>query len=194
MVGGHEDGAGRRRTGRSGPASRVIPSLVSSRSAGGEVAEGQHDARPDQRHLLVEIRPAGGDLLGQRIAVAGGPALDDVGDVDLARLQAGLLGEQAVEQLAGTTHERPALQVLLPPRPLADHHQVGVRVALAEHHGGPAGGERAAGAGQGDPFDVGEPGHGDPSYRPPALRPPVRGVATVVQSGTRRWSWLWRRA
>ncbi len=45
--------------------------------------------------------------------------------------------EQPVEQLAGASDERLALEVLVAPRCLADEHQVGVRVAHAEDHLGP---------------------------------------------------------
>ncbi len=74
-----------------------------------------------------------------------------------SRSEPRLLGQQAVQQLTGTAHERTALQVLFSSRPLPHDHEVGVGIALPEDHCRPAGGQRAAGTRQGYSFDIGEP-------------------------------------
>ena len=51
--------------------------------------------------------------------------------------------QQLVQQLPGAADERKALLVLVEARPLADEHQVGVGVPVAEHHLGALLGERA---------------------------------------------------
>src|SRR5436305_637480 len=58
--------------------------------------------------------------------------LDHVRDVDIAPLDPGLL-EPLVEDSAGRTDERMALDVLAVARLLADHHHLGVARALAHH-------------------------------------------------------------
>jgi hypothetical protein len=140
---------------------------------GREVAKRYDDPRRDQGQLLVQKRPTGRDLVGQRIPVARRTAFHDIGDVDLIPAQTGLLQKQPVEELPRSTDEGTALQVLFPPRPLAYHHEVGVGIPLTEDDRGPAGGEGAAGAGEGNPFYVGEPRHGDPSYRAACVPPPI---------------------
>ena len=64
--------------------------------------------------------------IGPRVAVVGRPALDHVGDVAGAAVDAELLGHQPVEQLARSAHEGLALEVLVPPRRLAHEHQLGL--------------------------------------------------------------------
>ena len=80
------------------------------------------------------------DLLGQRVAVAGRPALHDVGDVRRTWSRAMPISSQhePVEELAAAADERagPAGPPLA--RALADEQQVGVGVARAEHDLGPA--------------------------------------------------------
>ena len=74
-------------------------------------------------------------------------ALQDVDHEHVPAAQADL-AEQRVEQPPGLTHERQPLLVLVRSGRLADEHEVRVRVARAEHHGVPRGGQlRAAGAG-----------------------------------------------
>src|SRR5215211_5325612 len=72
-------------------------------------------------------------------------ALVDVADVDVLPVQADAL-QQAVEELARGADEGDALAVLVEPGGLADEHQLGVGVALAEHHLGAALVQAAAGA------------------------------------------------
>ena len=51
---------------------------------------------------------AGGDLLGKRVAVLGRAVSDDVGDEDLAPIEADT-GEELVQELAGRADEGLAL-------------------------------------------------------------------------------------
>src|SRR3954470_18965952 len=95
------------------------------------VAERRDHLRLDQLDLPHQVRHALLDLLGQRIAVPGRAALEDVRHKDLAPRQADL-AEQGVEELPGAPHERLALLVLGGAGGLADEHQVGVGVAHAE--------------------------------------------------------------
>ena len=54
-----------------------------------------------------------GDLVGQGVAVLGGPRLEDVGDVDLVAGQAHPLGDHVGQELAGAADERLAGPVLV---------------------------------------------------------------------------------
>src|SRR5215210_3843658 len=105
---------------------------LSREQLGGEVAERADHERLEQLDLAEQVRAALLDLAGKRVAIPGRPALEHVGDEHLPALEPDLL-EQAVEQLAGAADERPALAVLLHPRGLAHEHELGVRVAHAEH-------------------------------------------------------------
>ena len=81
-----------------------------------------------------------------RVAVAGRPALERVGDEHVGARQADLV-EELLEQLARLPDEGQPLLVLVLARRLADEHQVRVGVARAEHDGVARRGElRAAGA------------------------------------------------
>ena len=71
--------------------------------------------------------------------------LDHVGDVGLGTVDAGLL-QRPVEQLARRPDERPALQILLIARLLADQHHTRARSPLAEHRLRTALVQRAGGA------------------------------------------------
>ncbi len=98
-----------------------------------EVAERRDDRRLDQLDLLEEVALAGLDLVGLRVAVPGRPALQDVRYVHVGTGHPDLR-EQLLEQLARLADERQPLPVLVEARRLADEHQVGVRIAGAEHH------------------------------------------------------------
>src|SRR5437016_10515626 len=84
-------------------------------------AEHQDDVRLEHAHLSVEELAARLHLLGFRVTIAGRPALDDIGDVDVAAVQTRRL-QQASEQLAGGAHEWLALAVLGLAWPLTDGH------------------------------------------------------------------------
>ena len=88
----------------------------------------------DQLELPEQVVLAVVDLLRQRVAVAGRPALQDVGDEHVAALEADL-AQQLVEQPPGLADERQAALVLAGAGRLADEHQVGVGVAGAEDDG-----------------------------------------------------------
>ena len=109
------------------------PERAPGEELGGEVAERCDHLRLDQLDLAEEMRLARLDLVRLRIAVAGGPALEDVRDIDVVAPELDA-GEQAVEQLPGLADERDALLVLVEARRLADEHQVGIGRAGAEHH------------------------------------------------------------
>ena len=88
--------------------------------------------RLDQLDLAVQVVLAVLDLDRQRVAVAGGTALQNVRNEHLRARQPDL-AQQLLEQLAGAPDERHPLLVLAGARRLADEHQVGVGVAGAEH-------------------------------------------------------------
>src|SRR3954452_6144003 len=104
---------------------------VARQQLGREVAERADDLRLDQLDLLVQVRLAGLDLLGQWVAVARRAATDHVRDEHIRALDTDLL-EQLAEQLARTADKREPLSVLTRARRLADEHEVGVGVAGAE--------------------------------------------------------------
>src|SRR6059058_3746512 len=94
-------------------------------------AEADQNARLDHVELGLQPGPAGRDLRPVRLLVDASLAarlplevLDDVGDVDLAPVDASVL-ERLVEELSGRPDERLALQVLLVARLLADEDDVG---------------------------------------------------------------------
>ena len=87
-------------------------------------------------HLVEQVGAAGLDLDRLRVAVAGRPAHQHVGDEDLVALEPDPL-EQLGQQPTGPAHERQSLAILLGPRRLAHEHQVGVGVAGAEDDLGP---------------------------------------------------------
>ena len=111
---------------------------------GREVAERADQLGPDQRDLREQVRLAGADLGGQRVPVAGRPALEDVGDEDVLAAEADALQERG-QQLARGADERDAEPVLVIAGGLADEHQVRGRVAVAHDHlGAPLGAGRSA--------------------------------------------------
>ena len=82
VVGGDEVAAAG--TGTRVPRSDLIPSVVPSSEAGGEVPEGDHHGRVDELDLGLEVGAAGLDLLGGGVPVLRRPALHHVGDVAAA--------------------------------------------------------------------------------------------------------------
>src|SRR5580693_4869190 len=109
------------------------PRGVLAQQLGGEVAERADHARLNQLHLSVEILATVLKLYGQRIAVAGWATLERVRDEHIGALEPDLL-QQRVEQFPGAPHEREPTLVLARPGRLPDEHQLGIRVAGAEHH------------------------------------------------------------
>ena len=98
---------------------------------GGGGAEGDDDGGADDVDLAEEEGHEELGFLGCGDAVAGGPDLADVADVDLLAGEAHG-GDLLVEQLAGPADEGAGLEVLVGAGRLADEHEGGVGVALAE--------------------------------------------------------------
>src|SRR5205823_5881803 len=108
------------------------------RLRGGRAETGEH-LRLYDLDLRLEPRMARGDLLGARALVdAALPArrplevLDRIRDVHRLAVDAGLL-ERVVEDAAGGTDERFALEVLAVARLLSDHHDLRAGTALSEY-------------------------------------------------------------
>src|SRR5581483_11591180 len=109
----------------------------------------QRDNQPglQREDLPIQIAVAGGLLLGERVAVARWPALDDVRNEDLRALPADAL-QQLLEELSGWTDERPARLVLPAPGPFAHEQHFGVRRPFARHRTRAREGQLTAGAGE----------------------------------------------
>jgi hypothetical protein len=90
------------------------------------------DARPDGGDLAVEELAAGGGLVGERGAVLGGAALDDVADVDAAPGGAEALLDHLGQQLTRAADEGEAPPVFFGAGPLPDEHEIGLGIPVAE--------------------------------------------------------------
>ena len=101
-----------------------------------------------QPELLPQPRHTGFALGGQRVAVLGRAALDDVGDIAVfAAVKVD--GKQVfVQQLAAAPYKRQTLLVLALAGALAHKQHLSVRHALPEHHVRPGGAQLAPGAGK----------------------------------------------
>ena len=108
------------------------PERPAGEELGREVAERRDHLRLDQLDLAEEVRLARLDLVRLRIAVAGRPAFQDIRHEHVVARDPDP-GQELVEQLPRLADERDALLVLVEAGSLADEHQVGVRVARAEH-------------------------------------------------------------
>ena len=98
---------------------------------------------PDERHLAEEMWLAGDDLRLVRVAILWRTALEDVRDVDgLARKADS--GQQLLEERTPLRGEPVATLILPVSGCLADEHQIGVGIAVAEDDPSPRPGERAA--------------------------------------------------
>ena len=154
----------------------------------GEVAERRDEGRPDQLDLAEQVRLAGLDLVGLRVAVPGRAALEDVRDVDVAAREPDP-GEEPFEQLPRLADEGHALLVLVEAGRLADEHQVGVGMPRAEDHLRPPRGEAAPLAdrdGLTECPEIGGTGHGvhgRQSRRLPG-RPSVAAAAAAAAATT----------
>src|SRR5688572_27117056 len=116
-------------------------------------AERHGNLRPYDRALLVEPPFAALDLVGVRLLVQSALAarrelevLHGIGDEGLSARNAGI-GERAIEQFSGRPDERPAGEVFLVARLLADQHRARTARALAWHRLAGVPIERAAPAG-----------------------------------------------
>lgn len=70
----------------------------------------------------------------ERRAVLRRTAFDDVGDVNVFPLKVDR-GKHLIQKLPCRTHKGSAGKILVPPRPLAHKHELGVRVAFPRHDG-----------------------------------------------------------
>lgn len=111
-------------------------------------AQAYHDFGPQNPELFPQPGHAGFALVGQRVAVLGRPALDDVGDIAVfGAVQ--IDGKQVfVQQLAAASHKGQTLFVLALAGALAYKQDLGVFHALSKDNVLPGLAQRAAGAGQ----------------------------------------------
>src|SRR5205085_1966605 len=127
--------------------------LATENEPGGEVPQRDDHLWIDQLDLALEVRRARLDLVRKRVPVSGRSALEDVADVHVLAAQADL-AEHRGQKLAGGSHERLALLVLVIPGSLSDEHDVGLRTPDTEHDLGAAVGQPALRAGRRDPAEL----------------------------------------
>ncbi len=124
------------------------PRRLAGEKLGGEIPERRDELRLDELDLTEEMRLARRDLLGERVAIPGRTALEDVRDEDVGARELDAR-QQLVEKLPGLADERHTLLILVETRRFADEHQVGVRAPGAEHDLRSTLSERTAGAARG---------------------------------------------
>src|SRR3989442_985685 len=93
-------------------------------------AEGDDDPWPQNLEVAAQPYVACRDLLGQRVTVLRWPVADDVGDEDLAPIEADA-GQELVEVLSGSADEWLSLEVLVVAGSLAQEEDPGLRRALS---------------------------------------------------------------
>src|SRR5262245_21781724 len=99
-------------------------------------AERQDDLGLEHCELRLEIRRAGGELVGLGVAIAGRPAHDGVADVDLVARQLHFAClEHLREELARAPDERKPLRILVGAGTLADDHELRPSTPAAEDDG-----------------------------------------------------------
>ncbi len=113
---------------------------------GGVPTQGHEQPGLKDPDLGLEVREARLDLPGLGIPVPGRATLEDIGDVQVGFPVQAHLGQESIQELACSSHEGFALLVLFGPWGFAHEHQVGVRIARAEHILGFGAMEVAAGA------------------------------------------------
>src|SRR5688572_9468184 len=89
--------------------------------------------RLDDVDLPEEERLALFHFVGFGVAIFRRAALNDVGDVDILPLESDCLDDLR-QFLPGAADERDSLNIFVPPRRLADKHQIRIRVTDAEHN------------------------------------------------------------
>src|SRR5215468_3726358 len=110
-------------------------------------ADREHNLGLQQSNLSDEVRQAGFDLFGLRVAVIRWAAHQHVGDVDVGATIESDGAQHGIEQLTGRSHERLTTPVLLRSRSFADHQPVGPFRTNPEHTLRARGMQRAATAG-----------------------------------------------
>ncbi len=85
----------------------------------------------DAANLLAQIRRTCQYLVRLGIAILRRTAFENVGDIDVLAFEA-RKGENSIEILTGTPHERLTLQVLVLSRRLTHEHHAGARIAHAK--------------------------------------------------------------
>ena len=101
---------------------------------GGHPAQAHQNLGPEQGELVAQPADAGLLLLGEGVPVLRGPALDDIGDVDVALPVQVHRRQELIQVLAGPAHKGLSLQVLVLARALSHEHHLGLGVAHPEHH------------------------------------------------------------
>jgi hypothetical protein len=153
------------------------------RRPGQEALEGvtpkcDYDRGFDGLQLRGQVLGASLNFSRQRIPVAGRTTLEDVGDEDIIASQAGG-GEKLIEQLAGLSHKRTPLLVLVEAGGLADEDYGRIRVALAGNRVCSLRSQRACAAGTNSLSDGCQLGRGV-DHRPAAA------AALVIEESWRR--------
>ena len=97
----------------------------------GAESQGTDDPRSNGLYLPEEKRRARIHLIGARRPVFGGPAFDDVADVDILAVEPEGL-DHLVEELPGSPHERATQPILVESRSFAHKDQLGLGSAVTE--------------------------------------------------------------
>jgi hypothetical protein len=103
---------------------------------GGESAQSTDDLRRKDLELSGQIRGARLYLLGLRIAIPRGAALQNVADVDAVLSGYTDFLEKLVEKRAGPAHEWNTGSIFLKARGLPHERESGIWVSLSEHVSG----------------------------------------------------------
>lgn len=100
--------------------------LCRTKELGHRVAPQCHyDQRLDSGNLAIQIIVAGVDLLGEGITIVGGTTLHHIRNKDIRALKVNTL-QQLIEELAGGSHKRPSLLILMVPWPFTDEEDTGI--------------------------------------------------------------------
>ena len=96
------------------------------------IAERHQHVRIDQLDLALDEGQADLRFLRRWCAVAGWAPGNHIGDIGFGAIEPDR-ADHAVQQLAGTSDEGQALDVLVAPRCFADEHDAGFRIAVGKH-------------------------------------------------------------
>ena len=98
----------------------------------GKCSQSTNDPGSDGIDLSEDKGMAGLDLVRFRIPILRGPALDDVGDVNVFSPKADGLDDLR-QKLPGPSDKGPSLSVLIVPRTLSNKHQASFRISFTEN-------------------------------------------------------------